>query len=156
MWNSKSAYCFTTLDELLSPSGESFTAKHTFCQMNHRQTDRGQIRSWPCERKAHPQFPFHPGYSDQYCGRMLNICHQTITHWWNKSMDDRSEWDKAACLLTSLLRDGEGKRKERWREVEICSSQGRRFFLLGTICFFCFVFFLSSFIVDGGQPWGKG
>lgn len=73
--------------------------------------DRGQIQIWPLGGKSHPQFPVL--CSDQYCGRMLNICHWTITHWWNKSMADRVEWDKAVCLLTLLLRDGEGKEEER-------------------------------------------
>ena len=64
-------------------------------------------------------------------------------------------------MLTSLLRDGEGKEKERWREMEICSSQGRRFFLLGTICFgffFCLLFLYMGDNHEGRdeRTWGWG
>lgn len=135
-------YRFTASAELCSPCSQSLTVV-TGKQCMHfaeRSMDRGQIWAWPREGKRHPQFPFHSQYSDQYCVRMLNICHQTITHWWNKSMDDRREWDKAVCLLTKLLRDGEGEEKERWRRQRFVALR-RWDFSLGYYLYFFFPFF---------------
>ena len=93
--------------------------------------------------------PFHSEYSDQYCGRMLNICHRTITHWWNKSMDDRREWEEGGVLAYLAPEGWGGKRGRkdggRWRFVALWGWD----FSPGDYLF-------SFFCVDGGQPWAKG
>lgn len=68
---------------------------------------------------------------DQYWAKVLNICHQTITHWWNKSMDDRGDRGRAVCLLTQLLRDGEGKEIAKTESETSGVWRGLRFFSWG-------------------------
>lgn len=81
--NSKSMYHLTASEELCSRSRQCSTVK-TWKQYMHfaKCTTEGKYKPGLAKEKhiLNSLFPFHSEYSDQYCGRTLNICHQTITH----------------------------------------------------------------------------